>query len=290
MDCLDIKTIAGKIYDTCLDVDLNIVGWSEFQAVKYAAANSIRHAHTIKAIIDYSVTNDKKQLKILNASGLSCGHGDFSIVKYIREQMRIDLDWTVFESPANKFLNVEAFRAWIDKLSIKLELSDFSSSSQLYGNEICEYDIVVFTEIAEHLDYSAFLNALICIRERLKNDGVLILTTPNMLEWRNRVKFMLGRADFYGGDTKKDMKSGIFGHTILYDIKRLKRILEDIGFEIKKHYTFNHWAASAKRTPVKYFITQLIDFTLVPFRNSKFTIFITAGKTRWTDENSENEK
>lgn len=277
---LSTRAIADAIYDTCYRVDRDISGWPEKNATQYAIANSVRHAHTIKAIMDYATQCEKKSLRILNASGLSCGHGDFSIVKFLKEQAGVNIQWTVFESPNNRFLENEIFRNYIKTLEIDLELSDFSQAKHLFGNEREAFDIVLFAEIAEHLDYSVFLKALATIRDRLKNDGMLILTTPNLLDVSKRIKFVLGHTNFYEGDGRENMEHGVFGHVILYDINRLRRILPDAGFNIVKSYSFNHWASSFKQRPVKFIISRIFDLLLAPFKNSQFTILIVANKSK----------
>ncbi len=73
-----ITDIAKSIYKTCYDVDRNITGLSDSDAKLWASSNSRRHAHTIIKLLDFiDLHRHKRQIRILNASGLSCGHQDF---------------------------------------------------------------------------------------------------------------------------------------------------------------------------------------------------------------------
>ena len=271
-----LNTIASSLRETCFDVEKNITGLSEKKASLWAKANSIRHAHTLRAIISHSLKNNKNEVNILNASGLHCGHQDFSIVEYLRNNA-MKIEWTVFESPNNEYLENKFFQDYLDRLSINLELDDFSNSSELYGRENEVFDIVLFTEIAEHLDHTTLLRALENIRRKLKRDGVLIVTTPNLVSLTNRIRIILGNGDGpYWGDGKLNCQKGLYGHVVVYDLTRLKRLLLDIGFRVEKGYTFNHLQ---KKGAIKFIAQSIIDLVSRFVRNSKQTIFIMAKKS-----------
>ena len=86
------------------------------------------------------------------------------------------------------------------------------------------FDIVVASELIEHL-----FRPTIFIKDAhrvLKNDGNLIVTTPNLLYWANRLKFLLGNFNYE--------KEGVFdeGHIHFYTFKTLKEDLRESGFSI----------------------------------------------------------
>ena len=53
-----------------------------------------------------------------------------------------------------------------------------------------QYDIVLFFEVLEHLVYTD--EAVIHIRQLLKPEGWLLLSTPNMASWLNRILLLFG--------------------------------------------------------------------------------------------------
>ena len=165
-----LEHIARSIRKICFDVDNNITGLSKSDAVLWARTNSRRHAHTIKVILDYADKHNKKYLKILNASGLRCGHQDFSIANFLHKNTSINIEWTVFESPNSNFLNNNFFKKYIEELQIKLKITDFSKLTELSDTTEEAYDVIIFTEIAEHLDHSTLLKALIAIRRKMKDE------------------------------------------------------------------------------------------------------------------------
>lgn len=277
----NLKSIAEKIYLVCYDVDKNITGLPPVHSEMWAKPNSMRHARTILSILNYAKKHNKNKLKILNASGISCGHQDFSIVKYLKDETKLEVEWTVFESPESRFIKIKRFKKYINDTKIKLEISDFSKAevSELFGPENNFFDIVIFTEIAEHLDYSTLLSSLSAIRRKIKNDGILIITTPNLMTFPNKIRILFGNGILpYMGDGTENLNKGIYGHIVFYDTKRLKRILQDIGFETIESYTFN-WGEPDLSSAKRRLLIKLNGVVSYFFRNNRETIFIEAKKS-----------
>ncbi|MFC1514706.1 methyltransferase domain-containing protein [Candidatus Omnitrophota bacterium] len=272
-----MRAIAKSIFDICLAVEKNIAGLSEIDSRLWAKANTIRHSHVIKAIIDYAAKTNKRKLRILNASGISCGHQDFSIVSYLREKAAIAVDWTVFESPHNLHLKNEFFTRSVEDLKIDLRLSDFSKSTELYGEGAKEYDLVIFSEIAEHMDHSVLLKSLIAVRRKVKEDGIVIVTTPNLLKIANRIRLLFGNAAApYWGEGMQNLNKGLYGHITYYDLNRLKRLLADVGLSVEYAYTYNYGRGSRERHPAKYILFKCSDIISLLFKGGRDNLFIVA--------------
>lgn len=274
-----LKSIAHSIYGICFDVDNRITGLSEADASLWAKTNALRHAHTIKVIINYVKANNKKNLKILNASGISCGHQDFSIVSYLHKNTSMTIEWTVFDSPNNKFLDNGLFKKYLNDLQIKLNLADFSVESKLYGAEEKIYDVVLFTEIAEHLDYSTLIKTLITVRRKMRNDGMVIITTPNLVSFENRIRILFGSGDGpYWGDGMQNFEKGLYGHIVNYDLRRMKRLLADIGYSVNSAYTFTPGHGSREKYLVRRLMYKLVYTFSLFTRNSRTILLIVASK------------
>ncbi len=97
-----------------------------------------------------------------------------------------------------------------------------------------KFDVVIATEVIEHIyDTEVFLDRLKGI---LKDDGVLIVTTPNVVSIGRRILM------FFGTNPILDYKlSGGAGHIRYFTFKDLKSLLEEKGFEVilKKTDTVN---------------------------------------------------
>lgn len=271
-----LKSIANKLETTCYKVESEINGHSRIEARSWAKSNSIRHARTVMDILEYSRQHSWKHLKILNASGISSGHQDFSIAKYLREDKNLEFDWISYESPRSEFLQHHLFEAMVKSLNIELRLSEFNADGLIYGKET-GYDIVLFTEIAEHLELSTFLKTLQVLNKKIKPGGYLILTTPNLLSFWNRRQILFGNGDFpFWGDGSANMEYGLYGHIVNYDIKRLKRILSDVGFQVITSYTFTYVQKRYRQTIKHWLSSLLLDYLCEKGINLGTTIYIKA--------------
>src|SRR3989339_843382 len=130
-----------------------------------------------------------KKVKILNASGLGSGDHDFSIVKYLKS-INLSFEWDVYDSSENPYLKKSALEKSIQDLDINLIYFDYTKTM---NNDNKRYDIILFTEIAEHLDHSTLLNALNYLNEKLKDEGKLIVTSPNALWFLARINNLFGK-------------------------------------------------------------------------------------------------
>jgi len=88
------------------------------------------------------------------------------------------------------------------------------------------FDIVIASEVIEHL-----MNPFDVIKEIsrvLRKDGDFIITTPNLLYWGNRLKFLIGEFSY--------TKSGVFDETHIhfYTYRTLVDDLQKSGFRILK--------------------------------------------------------
>ena len=101
------------------------------------------------------------------------------------------------------------------------------------------FEIVFLMEVIEHL-----VNPDNCLREInrvLKHSGVLVMTTPNLASFVNRI-VLLGGYQPYFAETSLECAEGYFfgkryrhttsGHLRLYTLKGLKGLLLDHGFQV----------------------------------------------------------
>lgn len=279
-DMDDIKNIAKDIYKICYEVDKNITGLPDKDAELWAKANSIRHAHTIKELCD-QIKNRKggRTFRILNASGLSSGHQDFSIMHYLLEKEIKNIEWTAYESPKSNYLKNNLFNEYIDKFKIRISLVDFAQNNTKPIEETCLYDLILFTEIIEHLDHTVMLRTLKSLSTLINSKGILIVTTPNFMSLTNRFRILLGNGDGpYWGDGQVNMEQELYGHIVSYDINRLVRILRDSGYAINKKYTFSYGRGPSEKYIARRIIYSAIDAISKFIRYSDTAIFISASK------------
>jgi len=280
-----LKDVAKSLRQVCFDVDKRITGQPEGVAEFWSKANSLRHAYTVLSIMNYAEEKRKDDLQILNASGLSCGHQDFSIATFLRDKTDIHFTWTAYESPSNEYLSNDVFKSYISDLQLTVRLCDYNKSSDIYGEDNGS-DVVIFTEIAEHLDHSTLLKCLMTIRRKMKDNGIVIITTPNLVCLENRIMILFSNGDGpYWGDGKQNYEKGLYGHIVNYDRKRMERLLRDMGYHINNAFTFTSkpYLFTSSGDPkitclTKSIINKLINLVLQCGNNLGRSLFIVAEK------------
>lgn len=109
---------------------------------------------------------------------------------------------------------------------IQAKVCDLASEGIPFEDE--SFDLVFAGEIIEHLvDTDGFLNE---VHRCLKPGGHLILTTPNLASFENRLRLLLG---FY--PMWLNWNLGGAGHVRAYTPRILKHQLREHGFSIAKH-------------------------------------------------------
>ncbi|WGI17639.1 class I SAM-dependent methyltransferase [Methanonatronarchaeum sp. AMET-Sl] len=138
-----------------------------------------------------------------------------------------------------------------------------------------QFDIVIFTEVLEHI-FAPPSKVLNEINRILKNNGKLIISVPNIASLHRRVKLLLGRNPLPHPDNqfKKDWVHG-HGHLHLYTRKELISILKDSDFKIKsKKFLQPNILSNPKNEGSTTRIVKTIYYTITklfpPFRNIIF--------------------
>ncbi|NVM22029.1 MAG: class I SAM-dependent methyltransferase [Desulfobacterales bacterium] len=89
------------------------------------------------------------------------------------------------------------------------------------------FDVVLLAEVLEHVfDTDALLSE---VRRVLKEDGVLVLTVPNVCSLVSRVQVGLGRLPSY---VEHHCREGMAGHIRGYNLPAVKKQLLEHGFKI----------------------------------------------------------
>jgi SAM-dependent methyltransferase len=92
-------------------------------------------------------------------------------------------------------------------------------------------DLVTAFEVVEHLwDKDNMLKE---VRRVLKQQGLLILSTPNLVAWANRLLLLVGKTPFYYDvSPKRPLSKYGYGHVNLYTLELLRKHLLSHGFEV----------------------------------------------------------
>lgn len=114
------------------------------------------------------------------------------------------------------------------------------------------FDLAILPEIVEHVFDP--VRVLKKVSHNLNPDGCVIITTPNILLWTNRIKFLFGNFKY------TDQGLMDFGHIRFFTYEYLKSVLEDSGFKIveEKHIIFPGKLTKILKLWPSMFATQFI--------------------------------
>lgn len=102
------------------------------------------------------------------------------------------------------------------------------------------FDAVVLAEVIEHLNSDPLI-PLVKIRELLKDDGILVLTTPNALSAVNRIKRLLGHGKQLNYSKALVVRENVYlyGHHRLFTMDELDALLTKAGYKVcRKNFIF----------------------------------------------------
>lgn len=86
------------------------------------------------------------------------------------------------------------------------------------------FDIILFADVLEHLKEP--LEVLRRFKKYLKDDGYMVISLPNIANWRMRFKLLLGNFDY------EDCGLLDKTHLRFYNLKGVKKLLSDADLEI----------------------------------------------------------
>lgn len=97
-------------------------------------------------------------------------------------------------------------------------------SIELNGKYENYFDFILFADVLEHLKEP--LDVLCKFKHYLKDDGIIIISLPNIANWRMRLKLLLGNFDY------EDRGLLDKSHLRFYNLKGAKKLLYDANLEI----------------------------------------------------------
>lgn len=129
------------------------------------------------------------------------------------------------EAPGRDYVAIESFKRMLAAARTTLTACDITAQPLPYAAD--SFDRVIFSEIIEHLPPQAIPGVLAEIQRTLKSRGELILTTPNAVRLRNRLRFLLGKGVF---ESPTRQIGGTYGHLREYTEVEVVAMLSSTGF------------------------------------------------------------
>ena len=194
---------------------------------KLTKIKDIRHNRVIRLIID---ENPGSVLDI------GCSAGEIS--SFLLDGKR-------------KVYGIDISQEKINKASVKGIITKVADISKGLPYEDKTFDVVLAAEIIEHLiDTDYFLAE---IHRVLKDDGKLVITTPNLANLENRLRLLIGRYPIFVDYTSRSVN-----HLRVYTGRALIKQLTERGFKVE-YYT------GSFVPPISYIRLKKVSSLLMPF-------------------------
>lgn len=158
------------------------------------------------------IKNINEKVHFKKSLDVGCADGSFS------KKLKDDFGFSVFgldiSESAVRLANANGVMAKVHNLENELPFQNNT------------FDLIIACEIIEHLyDTDFFISEL---KRVLRKDGVLILTTPNLVSLVNRIKIVFGAYPSF----VPEYRIGGAGHIRAYTIPVLKEQLKSHGFTL----------------------------------------------------------
>ena len=138
------------------------------------------------------------------------------------------------EAPGREYLEMESFQKMLMASRTTLIACDITARSLPFSDD--SFDFAIFSEVIEHIPPQAIPRILIDIRRTLRPDGQLILTTPNAVRLRNRLRFLAGYNIF---ENPANQIGGTFGHLREYTCSELVEMVTSARFDKVENVPMN---------------------------------------------------
>ena len=157
-----------------------------------------------------------KQNNITNVLDIGCAYG--SIGLFTKFNTNADLYCIDFM----KYMSDEL----IEKYDINYQINNIETDAFPFSQK---YDLIIFTEILEHLNYSP-ITTLEKIANLLTDNGVIMLSTPSAEYW-GKLPYYNSWKDMPNIDQEIEIKDQ---HIYQFNLDELKKIIKIVGLKIDK--------------------------------------------------------
>jgi len=196
---------------------------------QYCEQDFERFVHTL-ALVEHATANSQGR-----KTGLELGANPYFTTMLLREFTSVEWSLANYFSPqlptgeATQRVFIDPFKSSGSRTHVDLMYSHFNIEEDTYPFEAGLFDIVLFCEIIEHL-LNDPCKVLREIKRVLKDDGTLVLTTPNVNRLENVARMIVGANiyDPYSG-------YGPYGrHNREYNKHELYLMLTYLGFTVEE--------------------------------------------------------
>jgi hypothetical protein len=273
-DCVNYSYITyfkNKFYPICLNCEkkVKLNRESEEYYIFQSESNSLRYS-MCQILIEglkknYGINNN---INLLNLGGVQLGSQDLCL-----KSVNKDIRWFTNEHPKTKLYYDNTYLKFeFKKMEIQVIFNDLGFEKSSISLNF--FDIILFTEIIEHLPINVLGLSLKHICDAIKKNCFLIISSPNLVSFEHRMNFLFGTDCMYWGKIKKDIDSGVFGHIDFWHYKTLEKLINDYSFKTIAIYGYNnHSYPKEIRTKILLSVSNIISYINGNFSNTILYVF-----------------
>lgn len=180
------------------------------------------------------------------------------------------LDLYAVEHPGRRYVALPAFKEQLSATGVKLALVDITSQSLPYAD--ASFEVVVLSEVVEHLPPSRLPFVLSEAARVTQPSGLLICSSPNLVSLLRRLVFLSGKSVFDPA-LPIDYAPNTFGHIRLYTVEELRDLMQRCGFRLKTVcYTDDQLVYVRSRRTTLLKILQQVGARVVPSLSQEFIL------------------
>lgn len=192
---------------------------------------------------------------VRNVLDIGCGGGDLG------EALKMKLDCKV---TGLTFSEDEASLA-----STRLDIVEVVDLNDLCFNNLGQYDCIICSHVLEHLyEPESLLRGL--LDHCLTPDGFLVVALPNVLYWKQRLQFLLGRFRYTSGGIMDST------HYRFYDWNTASQLVSNAGYQILSRKSDGILPLSRLLGPLRQVVDQAALSMFPGFLGNQF--IVTANK------------
>ena len=219
----------------------------------------IKKSHYIHHHLDLYENYWKNQHKPQNLLDVGTGQGRFAVTfKTIYPSLEVYAFDDNKDTPEGDYrLRVKMLTKLLDNYQ-QFNLNDGFPYKDNY------FDTIIMADVLEHLWKPR--KCLLEIKRCLKNEGLLILSTPNIASFRKRIKFLFGVNPASGFLNSFWNDVPFRGHIREYTMNELKQCIKQIGFEImeSRYIQYDFF----KKIKVLNYLKRMPELIIPQFRNA----------------------
>jgi 2-polyprenyl-6-hydroxyphenyl methylase/3-demethylubiquinone-9 3-methyltransferase len=185
--------------------------------------------------------------------------------------------FTAFEQLGYKLSGISSQH---EKVKLK-NISILNIEKEKFPYKNNEFDLILMTEVIEHLTANPVVY-LSEIKRVLKPNGYLLITTPNAVHLKNRMKVLFGKSASFPveqlSETKSNDDSIYYRHNREFTLWELEKIVQMAGFKIQKSDYFSAYTPGRKRR--KTSMVKHVGYALTQISSSlRDSLFVLASKS-----------